>query len=49
MNLAFLFCAVDSSDNGKKILQAMAEAYGKSVNAYINKAIDQHIEREAEE
>lgn len=33
----------------KEILQAHAEAAGESVNAYINKAIDQRMEREAEE
>ena len=33
----------------KEIIQEKAEAQGESVNAYINKAIDQRIEREAGE
>lgn len=33
----------------KSIIQAHAEAQGESVNAYINKAIDQRMEREAGE
>ena len=33
----------------KEILQARAEAQGESVNAYINKAIDQRMDREAGE
>lgn len=33
----------------KEIVQAKAEAQGESVNAYINKAIDQRMEREAGE
>ena len=33
----------------KEVLQAHAEAQGESVNAYINKAIDQRMEREAGE
>jgi len=31
----------------KEVLQARAEACGESVNAYINKAIDQRMERDA--
>lgn len=30
----------------KEIIQAHAEAQGESVNSYINKAIDQRMERE---
>lgn len=30
----------------KEVLQARAEAQGESVNAYINKAIDQRMEKE---
>lgn len=33
----------------KEIIQQKAEAQGESVNAYINKAIDQRIDREAGE
>ena len=33
----------------KEVVQARAEAQGESVNAYINKAIDQRMEREAGE
>ena len=33
----------------KEVLQAHAEAQGESVNAYINKAIDQRMEKEAGE
>ena len=33
----------------KEVLQARAEAQGESVNAYINKAIDQRMEKEAGE
>lgn len=33
----------------KEIIQARADAQGESVNAYINKAIDQRMEKEAGE
>lgn len=33
----------------KEIIQAHAEAAGESLNAYINKAIDQRMEKEAGE
>lgn len=32
----------------KEVLQAKAEAQGESVNAYINKAIDQRMKRDDE-
>ena len=31
----------------KEVIQAKADAQGESVNAYINKAIEQRMEREA--
>lgn len=33
----------------KEVIQAKADAQGESVNAYINKAIEQRMEREAGE
>ena len=33
----------------KEVIQAKADAHGESVNAYINKAIEQRMEREAGE